>query len=658
MKKINKILFVIPIIALFFSIGCSDNILEETARNKFEPSFFKTKVGIEGGLTGLYANLRRIYGQPYYYNACETGTDEYTYGAQADGNFRAADLSGLGVPDAANSRFDVLWNTAYGTINSASGIIDNGVEANMPASLIAEARVLRAFHYFLLVQTFGGVPLDLGGGILKFNTTPTLKSVRNTVPEVYSIGVFPDLKQAVTDLPDVPRRTGTITKNVARLILSKAYLTYGWWLQNPNDIPTYPETPRTDPEGHDAAWYFQQAYDVAATAIENPGTYALQPTFYDVNLAQNDRNNEIMLWADHTESSALYSESNITGWDGGDGQNQAVWMVTWYLQNIKSSKSNTSWQQVDAMFRTVQAGQSYARPWMRMAPPIGVFTKTFADKTLDSRYNGTFTSVYRASWHYNTTRTETVLYNANFMPVGKNDPVLSFLPTDPGGIDYSGAVYKGGSGAGVLPGRADYVLPLTKIARTIYPGLWKLGAYRKVADYNDDKIASSRPYNILKFSEIFFVAAEAAVKGATTRAITGTNANDGTARGLINVIRARAGKWKFDVAANTSKIEDNSAAITAATPATIDINFILDERSREFFGEGYRWHDLARTQKWETYAGSYQICAAAGDATPLTVNRILTKGLYLRPIPQGQLDKMEGDADYKKNYQNPEYRTN
>ena len=33
-----------------------------------------------------------------------------------------------------------------------------------------------------------------------------------------------------------------------------------------------------------------------------------------------------------------------------------------------------------------------------MAPPLGVFTKTFADKVNDSRYDGTFTTVYRGNW--------------------------------------------------------------------------------------------------------------------------------------------------------------------------------------------------------------------------------------------------------------------
>ncbi|SDM48605.1 Starch-binding associating with outer membrane [Catalinimonas alkaloidigena] len=639
-----RYLSLIALVALLLPTGCND-LLEETTRERFEPGFFATEEGVVGGLTGLYANLRRIYGQPYYYNATETGTDEYTYGSQADGNFQAADLSGLGIPDASNSRFDVLWNASYAAINSASGIITNGTAAGMQPSLIAEARFFRAFGYFLMVQTFGGVPLDLGGGVLEFNTTPNLRSERNTVPEVYTIGVFPDLVQAVDELPDDPRVIGGVTKNVARLILAKAYLTYGWWLENPNNLPTYPETSRTDPDGHDAQWYFQQAYDVATAAIENPGPYALQPTFYDVNVAQNDRNNEIMLWADHTEYSQRYSESNVTGWDGGDAQNQAVWMVTWYFHTIKASSAQDAWSPVDAMFRTVQAGQSYSRMWSRMAPSIGVFTNTFADKTTDSRFNGTFTTTYRGTWFYNPSRPETTLYGANFMPVGPNEPILTFLPTDPGGIDYTNTTFNSGTQAGYLPGRADYVVPLNKISRAIFPGLWKLGVYRQGNDYNDDKVASSRPYNILKFSEFYFVAAEAAVKGAT---------GPRSARDLINVIRARAGMWRFDVAANQARVEDNSAAMVAATPATVDINYILDERSREYFGEGYRWFDLARTQKWEEYAGTYQISPKAGEE-PVTVEREIEPYLYLRPIPIGQLDRMDGDDAYKSNYQNPGY---
>src|SRR5690606_24323631 len=113
-----------------------------------------------------------------------------------------------------------------------------------------------------------------------FNTSTVRTSVRNTVPEVYTKSIFPDLLRAVNDLDEVPRLTGTVTKTVARLFLAKAYLTYGWWLENPNNVPTYPESDRTDPDGHNAQWYFQEAYDVAATAIDNPGPYGLETYFY------------------------------------------------------------------------------------------------------------------------------------------------------------------------------------------------------------------------------------------------------------------------------------------------------------------------------------------------------------------------------------------
>ncbi len=47
-------------------------------------------------------------------------------------------------------------------INTANGVIENGAEVGVNESLVSEARFFRAFDYFLLVQTFGGVPLTWG----------------------------------------------------------------------------------------------------------------------------------------------------------------------------------------------------------------------------------------------------------------------------------------------------------------------------------------------------------------------------------------------------------------------------------------------------------------------------------------------------------------
>ncbi len=631
-----------------FLMACSD-ILDEQPRSIYEPGFFKTEKGVYGGLTSMYAHLRYIYGQAYYYNACQTGTDEATYAQSADANFKDMDLSGAGSLTPTSSRADVLWGTAFSNINTASGIIENAANVGISDALIAEARFFRAFDYFQLVQTFGGVPLDLGAGELKFNTTPSRVSVRNTVPEVYTKAIFPDLLKAVNDLPETGRVTGGVTQTVARLYLAKAYLTYGWWLENPNNIPTYPECERTDPDGHNAQWYFQQAYDVATTGIENPGPFKLQDTYYDVNLAQNDRNSEILLYADHTESSEYYNGSSLTYGSGGAPDNFAVWMMTWNYTNIRSSSSNTEWKAMSSVQR--EAEQHLGRPWTRMCPTIGVIQNTFADKTNDSRYDGTFTTVYRGNW--DKAQITYPVYNVNFTQVYPGDAILTFLNDEPAtAIDYSNSTYKSNIGAGILPGRSDFVISPKGISRIVYPGLWKLGVYRtdNAGGLGQPNAASTRPFNIAKFSELYFVAAEAAVKGATTK-------SGKTAKDLINVIRARAGKWRFDNNGNTAKVQDNSAAMIAATPATIDINYILAERSREYYGEGYRWFDLVRTQKWDEIAGSYQICGSSyGDHTPATFTRTIEKYHYLRPIPQGQLDGMEMTDEEKAAYQNPGYK--
>jgi hypothetical protein len=283
-----------------------------------------------------------------------------------------------------------------------------------------------------------------------------------------------------------------------------------------------------------------------------------------------------------------------------------------------------------------------------MCPTIGVIQNTFSDKTNDSRYDGTFTTVYRAN--FNKANIAGPLYNANFLPVNAGDPILTFLNEQPiTPIDYSNS--KSNVGGGKLPGRADFVIAPGDISRLVYPGLWKLGPYRTDGGtgLGHPNAGSTRPFNIAKFSELYFIAAEAAVKGATTTA--GRSARD-----LINVVRARAGKWRFDNNGNVAKTQDNSLVMTAATPATIDINYILAERSREYYGEGYRWYDLVRTQKWEELSKTYKIAGSAlGDHNAVTITRDIQPYLYLRPIPTGQLNSLVMTEAEIAAYQNPNY---
>ena len=624
--------------------SCSD-VLDEQPRSQFDPTFFTTKAGIEGGLTSLYAHLRYFYGNGYYLNSLETGTDEYTYAQSADGNFKDADLSGVGSMTPNNSIAGGCWGTAFANINTASGIIENGAEAGMDASLLAEAYFFRAFDYFILVQTYGGVPLDLGAGELKFNTSTVRTSVRNTVPEVYA-AIFSDLEKAVADLPENPRLTGTATKNLARLYLSKAYLTYAWWLENPNNIPTYPECSRDKGQANS---YFQKAYETAMQAINNPGPYALQPTFYDVNVATNDRNSEIMLYADHDEDEKYGNGGAGYGWgSGGSPENFAYWMETWnYTEMIaKAASGNT----INPIQR--EAVQALGRPWTRMAPIADNFMEggvwEDAVKAIDSRYDATFTLRYHTNWQ-KSGNTEPYVIGANGEKVYPNEVYFSWVPeSEDSKINYTGA--DGKLGFGEMPGRADFVVAVNHISRKKYPINWKIGIYRTDNDGGlGSKVngGSPRPWNIAKFSELYLVAAEAAVK---------LNKNT-EARNLVNVLRARAGKQTFSQNDNVKVSVDHSAEMVAATPQTITIDYILDERSREFWGEGYRWFDLVRTQKWGERASVYHIAGSGyTDKDLAEYKRDIPAGYYLRPIPQGQLDGLIMSKEEKEAYQNPAYR--
>ena len=651
MKKNNKITIIGAAALGLLAIGSCSDVLDETPRSTFTLDYFTTDEGIKGGLTQMYAHLRNFYGG-YYLAACECGTDEYTWGQSGDNNNKDNDFSGVGNITSSTARTDALWNPAFININTASALIEQGNASGLDASLVAEANFFRAYDYFLLVQHFGGVPLDLGSGELKSNVAPSRKSVRNTVPEVYTRCIFPDLITAVNDLPENPRVTGAVTKTVARLYLAKAYLTYAWWLENPKNIPTYPACDRVDPDGKTAAQYFQMAYDFAMEGINNPGPYGLQETFYNMCAAQYERNPEMLLWADHTATEWFYSgagsagNANNYGDDpGGNGSNNNFWFENWNYTEVQMA-DGTGTQRIDR--------QGYGRPWTRMAPTYNVFNETFAD-VKDSRRDATFQTTIHANWHIGTTDDAATHKNANDMDVEQGGIILTFVPKAIEGTVYDKA--NGALGLGAAPGRADWVVDPEHISRKIFPGPFKLSGFsqesddvkhtRPIGSLGVPNANNVRPYYVAKFSEFYLVAAEAAVKGAS---------GEKSARDLVNVLRARAGKWNYSVAEDKAIEADYSADLVAATPATIDMKFIMLERSREFFGEGYRRLDLIRTQMWEELAGSYKICGSqVGDWDLEEFQREIKPEYYLSPIPQGQLDGLEMSAEEKAAYQNPGY---
>lgn len=617
----KKIFFAIFALALFLTPACTD-ILDEQPRSNMTPEFFNTEAGIKAGLSSVYSQLRWIYGPAGMMYLAVGGTDEATWGDNKDGY--GLDLDAYNIT-SGNDGLPTIWYNTFPAINTCNGILEKGEEAGIETSLLAEAKFFRGFNYFLLVQTFGGVPLDFGSGELKFNTTPSRYSTRNSVEEIYTKAILPDLEAAVQELPATPRVTSATNKIAAQHFLAKAYLTYGWWLERNS---------KSDPAGKSPAQYYQLAYDVAIAAIKNPAPFGLQSTFRLVNLATNDYNSEIMLCADHTASSYLYDESTSNSW----GANES--------NNLKSNRSNFVMAFDFEMsingnkFIYRQAIQELGRPWRLLAPTHEVYTHTFpvAERGIDSRFDGTFVTAYPSNYQGRPDWDGRVLNGANNIPINDGDTVWYFAPNET--LKPSLTKVQPDGNAHVyytLPDKAYAVFTPSLTNRHTYPSVWKFGPNRddKTPDGPLKNDASTRPFPIAKLSETYFIAAEAAVKGANTDA-------GYTAKDLMNIIRRRAAQ------------PGQEDAMVAATPEVITIDFILMERSRELYAENLRWYDLTRTGMLEEYARTYTICNERSDQAQ-QFTRDIKPHHYLRPIPAGQFDNMDNTDEEKKNYQNPGY---
>ena len=681
MKKIK----IFAILAVLVSVlaSCSD-VLVEHPRTLYEPSYFSTDKGVEGGLAYMYVHLRYLYGHEMMIDHQEAGTDEFTWAESATSGHKIADMN---INDtqwsASNNPCSGMWTQCYRAINTANGVLENGEANGVAESLLAEVRFFRAFDYFHLVRTFGGVPLDLGSGDLKFNAAPSTYSHRSTVDSVYEVCIFPDLEYAVKNLPDNPRAVGAVTKTTARLYLAKAYLTYAWWNENPNNIPTYPET--SGRSASKAAGYFQKAYDMAMEGIKNPGRYGLEPTYYEVWEGSrwgnpNTYSKEVLLFADYTTKSQKYNgPGGLTGYQGGDGQNSSFWMMNPNYTNLQvatddkptaiaNGKESFTGGKAQAIGRAGEQG--YGRPWARMAPVHGVFYKTFANLH-DSRLDVTFNMTYKQ----NATRiAKQTIYGAMREVVPKDGAILKFIPNQPKGVvsypSDRGAAANGANsfGAGTMEGENAYVIEYNHIGRRNFVGPWKRsiwlttestdkGILKTDDSYGQTNIGNPTPNVIARFAEFYFVAAEAAIKGAS--------GGQAAAHEMMTVIRNRAGNYKYSVAEGPSALKaaevnrDYSAELVAEIPATITIDWLLDEYSREFFAEYRRWYDLTRTQTWIERASTYLMGEDynRGDTMEKEWKRDIQKKHYLRPIPVGQLNGLvEMDKDWlDANYQNPGY---
>lgn len=162
----KKILFILTT-GLLFATGCTK--LEEGVYDQQVASeFYASPEGIKGALADLYNEIRGDWGGKGYagadrgwYDINEVSTDEMMIPTRNTGDW---DDGGVWRDFyqhkwTPNHPFvENTWNWLYRGVFKANQAVELLTKANAPASGIAEAKVYRAFLYYLLMDGWGDVP--------------------------------------------------------------------------------------------------------------------------------------------------------------------------------------------------------------------------------------------------------------------------------------------------------------------------------------------------------------------------------------------------------------------------------------------------------------------------------------------------------------------
>jgi hypothetical protein len=331
-------------LSLSMVFSCQD-ALQEDVISQIGNDYLNSPKGLEDGVNAAYSSLRTWYGTERGHNLTEFGTDIYTNGADGSWKFMNTYTNEF---DSQNGHVRELWDDLYRGINTCNAVIERaesvtGVSETIKKQRIAEVKFIRAHNYFLMVQLFG--PIDLQ---LSENKVPNKAVTRSPVSAVYT-AIIQDLTEAIPNLEATAKSVnyGRATRAAAEHLLAKVYMT------------------RATAEGGSPADY-ASAEPLLQNVIKNYGL-SLLSDFGDVHKFGNEINNEV-IWA------VQYTRDPLTN---GGGNNSHVFYGMEY--DVQAG-----------MRRDTQNGRPFKR--YRMTPYA--INTVFADRVNDSRYKKSFKDTY------------------------------------------------------------------------------------------------------------------------------------------------------------------------------------------------------------------------------------------------------------------------
>ena len=217
--------FVASALVTMLALGCTD--LSESPSSAISPgNFYRNEAEVLAGLAGVYAQLRSTLDD--YYNVSEVSSDEMIVPTRGqdwyDGGVWLDLHAQTWTPTspATGAFLGGAWNALYGGVARANVLLDALPNVSVPnqARIESEARVLRAFYYYMLMDLFGRVPITTTSAIVR-------------PPNVSRDSVFKfvesELLASRAALPVTwdAANNGRITKGAVDAILANMYINAG-----------------------------------------------------------------------------------------------------------------------------------------------------------------------------------------------------------------------------------------------------------------------------------------------------------------------------------------------------------------------------------------------------------------------------------------------
>jgi starch-binding outer membrane protein, SusD/RagB family len=280
MKNIGMAMLLVVALA-----NCNDYLDEKNPSNIEDAEFYKTANGYEALVNSTYASLREVYEFPWVFMA---GTDEFVEGrnAQPEG---ISEYRNLSSNDVQVETFFGACYKAIGRCNAAEYYYDKTEKTATRDTRLGEAKFLRAYYYFLLVQQFGGVSI-----VTDMYDEPAYNFARNSAAEVYDF-ILKELTESLALVPETTSSFGRITKPAVLHYLAKVHLTRGY------------EPFAAEDDYEQAALYADKAINGKTLSI----------SFEDLFWPGKEKNAEV-LFAIQFDKSSIKDPAN-------DGSNQNYW---------------------------------------------------------------------------------------------------------------------------------------------------------------------------------------------------------------------------------------------------------------------------------------------------------------------------------------------